>query len=179
MLTVTSDAILDAAYEEMLHFGLKRVSVEDVARKAGVARITIYRRFANRDELLLAVAMREGQRLFERVDAAIDPAAPVADQVAEGFAVLFQAVRNHPLVKRTLSTEPELATELLSVNASPIIGFARDYAASRLNITPAAAEVMVRLSASFILASDSVIPMKTANDTRAFARAFLVPMVTT
>lgn len=177
MLTVTSDAILDAAYEELLHFGLKRVSVEDIAKKVGVARITIYRRFTNRDDLLMAVAIREGQRLFERVDAAVDASAPIDKQITEGFAVLFHAVRNHPIVKRTLRSEPELATELLSVNASPIIGFARDYAAARLSITPAVAEVMVRLSASFILAPESVIPLKTPNDARKFARAYLVPMV--
>ena len=177
MLTVTSDAILDAAYEELLNFGLRRVSVEDIAKKVGVARITIYRRFANRDELLMAVAIREGQRLFEQVDRAIERHATLDEQIVEGFAVLFHAVRNHPIVQRTLTSEPELATELLSTNANAIIAFARDYAAARLQITPAAAEVMVRLSASLILAPESSIPLKTANDARKFARTFLLPMV--
>lgn len=44
--------------------GTARLTVEDVAREAGVARSTVYRYFSNRDELLLGV-------LVARIDASV------------------------------------------------------------------------------------------------------------
>jgi len=191
MLTVTSpdadattERILDAAYDELLHFGVKGVSVEDIAKRVGVARITIYRRFANKDALLTAVALREGQRLLARVDAAIDKQSSLEEQLVEGFVAAFQSVRNHPIVKRTLSREPELVTALLATPGAPIVALPRDYLATRIAAmradidARAVAEVVVRLTASFLLLPDSVIKLKTAEDLRTFARTHLVPMVT-
>ena len=55
----TTEAILDAALVEFERHGFRRVALDDVARRAGVSRTTIYRRFANRDELVAAVIERE------------------------------------------------------------------------------------------------------------------------
>ena len=183
MLTVTSasdattDRILDAAYEELLHFGLKGVSIEDVAKRTGVARITIYRRFANKDDLLLAVALREGQRLFDKVDAALDANAPTEKQLVEGFAVMLQAIRSHPIIKRIVDVEPDVAASLFSSHGATVIAFGRDFVASRLEIPRPVAEVMVRLSASFVLSPTSSIPLKTNADAKRFAQTYLVPML--
>lgn len=182
VLTVTSsdettDRILDAAYEELLHFGLKGISIEDIAKRTGVARITIYRRFANKDDVLAAVALREGQRMFARVDAAIDPTAPTEEQLIEGFAVMLNAVRNHPIIKRLVEVEPEVAAGLHATHGATIIGFGRDFVAARLGIAPAVAEVMVRLSASFVISPTSSIPLKTNADAKRFAKTYLVPML--
>lgn len=182
MLTVTSpdpttDRILDAAYEELLHFGLKGISIEDIAKRTGVARITIYRRFANKDDVLAAVALREGQRLFAQVDGAIDANASTQEQLVEGFAVMLRAVREHPIVQRLVDAEPDVPAGLLATHGTTIISFGRDLVAGRLGISPAVAEVMVRLSASFVLTPDSCIPLRSANDARTFARTYLVPML--
>lgn len=173
----TTDRILDAAYEELLHFGLKGISIEDIAKRTGVARITIYRRFANKDEVLIAVALREGQRLFEKVEAAIDPASPTATQLVDGFAGMLNGVRSHPIIKRIVTAEPEVAASLLATHGSTVIGFGRDFVAVRLGIAPAIAEVMVRLSASFVLSPASSIPLKTNADAKRFAQTYLVPML--
>ncbi len=184
MLTVTStttdettDRILDAAYEELLHFGLKGISIEDIAKRTGVARITIYRRFANKDDVLAAVALREGQRMFAKVDAAIDANADTATQLVDGFAVMLNAVRNHPIVKRLVEVEPEVAATLHATHGATIIGFGREFVAARLGIAPAVAEVMVRLSASFVISPTSSIPLKTNADAKRFAKTYLVPML--
>ena len=59
-----TEAILDAAIVEFDRHGFRKVALDDVARRAGVSRTTIYRRFANRDELVSAVMDRENARLF-------------------------------------------------------------------------------------------------------------------
>ncbi|MDT5189565.1 MAG: hypothetical protein QOI28_1816, partial [Mycobacterium sp.] len=60
----STEAILDAALLEFERHGFHRVALDDVARRAGVSRTTIYRRFANRDELVGAVIERENVVLF-------------------------------------------------------------------------------------------------------------------
>ena len=142
-----------------------------------MARITIYRRFANKDDLLVAVALREGERLFDKVEAAIDSSRDTAEQLVDGFAVMLHAVRNHPIIKRIVDSEPEVAATLLATHGSTVIGFGRDFVAARLGIARAVAEVMVRLSASFVLSPASAIPLKTNADAKRFARTYLVPML--
>jgi AcrR family transcriptional regulator len=56
--TSGTERILDAAVAEFERHGFRRVALDDVARRAGVSRTTIYRRFANRDELVAAVVER-------------------------------------------------------------------------------------------------------------------------
>ena len=60
----TTEGILDAALVEFERHGVRRVALDDVARRAGVSRTTIYRRFANRANLMAAVIERENAALF-------------------------------------------------------------------------------------------------------------------
>ncbi len=60
------DLVLDIALEEFLAEGLNGANIETIARKAGVGKSTIYRKFANKQGLLLAVARRRMVELGER-----------------------------------------------------------------------------------------------------------------
>ena len=72
----STELILDAAVVEFERHGFRRVALDDVARRAGVSRTTIYRRFANKDELVGAVIERENVRLFADIAAELTRAAP-------------------------------------------------------------------------------------------------------
>lgn len=48
--------VLDGAYEQFRRIGIRRSATEDVARRAGVSRITVYRRFDLDDDQVRAVA---------------------------------------------------------------------------------------------------------------------------
>ena len=54
--------------------GLDRITVEDVVRRVGLGRMTVYRRFPRRDDLVRALVMRETQRFLAAVSAGIDRA---------------------------------------------------------------------------------------------------------
>ncbi|MEX0914383.1 MAG: TetR/AcrR family transcriptional regulator [Wenzhouxiangellaceae bacterium] len=58
--------ILAAGRALLFEDGPQAVTMEAVARKAGVAKPTLYRRYANRDELLAAVALNESESLAGR-----------------------------------------------------------------------------------------------------------------
>lgn len=58
--------ILAAGRALLFESGPQAVTMEAVARQAGVAKPTLYRRYANRDELLAAVAMNESESMAGR-----------------------------------------------------------------------------------------------------------------
>ncbi len=58
--------ILAAGRRLLFGVGPEAVTMEAVAREAGVAKPTLYRRYANRDELIAAVAEAEAERMAGR-----------------------------------------------------------------------------------------------------------------
>lgn len=53
------DAILSAAMEVFASYGLKKTTVGDIIRAAGVSRATVYKHFADKGEIFDAVVERE------------------------------------------------------------------------------------------------------------------------
>lgn len=58
--------MLDIALQEFLAKGLSGANIETIARKAGVGKSTIYRKYGSKQGLLLAVAQRRMTELGER-----------------------------------------------------------------------------------------------------------------
>ena len=92
----STEAILDAAVVEFERHGLRRVALEDVARRAGVSRTTIYRRFANKDELVAAVIERENVALFADIAAELKQAGPQSNLLRRGVHAVDPAVPQAP-----------------------------------------------------------------------------------
>src|SRR3954468_1223119 len=62
------DPVLDAARATVLDFGVRRTTVSEVARRAGVSRMTVYRRHPDGAALLRAVMAREVGTVLERAE---------------------------------------------------------------------------------------------------------------
>ncbi|WP_410665244.1 TetR/AcrR family transcriptional regulator [Amycolatopsis sp. lyj-84] len=67
-----AERILDAAAELLLRHGYRRVTVEDVAEHAGVGKGTLYLHWKTREQLFLAVMLREAARSIENLAQAIE-----------------------------------------------------------------------------------------------------------
>ncbi len=177
-----ADRILDAAYEEVLRFGIATMSIERVARRVGVARPTVYRYFANKDALVGAIAERETRRLLDRVEAVVRTQTDIQDQVVEGFAAIIHLTREHPLVKKILTSEPASAARFMDADG-PVMRTMHEQVAGRIaEYVPNAdaaeiADVIVRVGVTFVMVEDGTISLSTAAEARAFARRFLAPMV--
>ena len=98
-------ALIKAALVEIAAQGPEQFSLRGVARRAGVSAPAVYRHFANKDDLLAAVAAECSERIGAAVNAAI-AAAPPDDPLeqfrATGIAVVQFAVA-HPEHFRALS----------------------------------------------------------------------------
>jgi AcrR family transcriptional regulator len=71
-----TDRILDAAGELLLRFGYRKVTIEDVSRRAGIGKGTVYLHWRTKQELFEALLRRESitlvEHLLERLR--VDPA---------------------------------------------------------------------------------------------------------
>lgn len=75
-------ALVDAAVELIAERGVAGFSMAEASRRLGVTVAAPYRHFADRDELLAAVAVRALGALHAAVAAEIDPASPPPHQLA-------------------------------------------------------------------------------------------------
>jgi AcrR family transcriptional regulator len=185
-----SRRILDAALSLAAASGVRHLTMDDVARRAGVGRMTVYRRFGDKTRLVEALAVREGRRCLAELDAAARPDQPIDEQVAEGFVTSVRLAREHPLLSRLARIEPESVLRALTADGSALFALARDFLAERLRAAQRegtlgdvpveeAAELLVRLSLSFALVEDSVLPLDDPDRARELARRLIAPVVAT
>jgi AcrR family transcriptional regulator len=108
------DPVLDAARATVLDFGVRRATLTEVARRAGLSRMTVYRRYADGNELMRAVMSREfGAVLLE----AQRRAAGITDgreRVLAGVMGTLEMLIDHPLMLRLLELEPEMLLPYLT-----------------------------------------------------------------
>lgn len=80
--------VVDAAESYVEANGLARVRIEDIADTAGCSRATIYRYFADKDELIREVLIRRSRRISSKlarlVDALDDPAELLVQGIVRG-----------------------------------------------------------------------------------------------
>lgn len=104
----TRDGILDAVRDCVLEVGVRRATFAEVARRANVSRMTLYRHFRDVDSGLAALMTREFSALLlgaERDSADL----PTARQRLVETAVLTVVrLREHELFRRVLDLDPEL-----------------------------------------------------------------------
>ena len=103
----TQAAILDAGRASVLDFGVRRTTLTDVARRAGVSRMTVYRRYPDVDSVLRDLMTRELVALMEDVAGGVDAPDGRGLVVARLIAVV-RALREQPLLRKVIDAEPEL-----------------------------------------------------------------------
>jgi AcrR family transcriptional regulator len=100
------DGLLDAARACLLAVGWRRTTLTDVARRAGVSRMTIYRRWADMQSLLADLMTREWSLLVE--DAALPSDGGAAASLGESVAAAVATLRDNELFGKIVTTDPEL-----------------------------------------------------------------------
>ncbi len=123
----TRTQILDAAVEEATRVGLERVTVEQVVRTAGLGRMTVYRRFPRRDDLVEALVVREGERFLAAVAAGLEGEVEPPDRLAGGFVAAMRFVRDHPMLKRLAHADPGSVTATVAANDALLLRMGSEF----------------------------------------------------
>ncbi len=101
------DPVLDAARQSILAVGWRRTTLTDVARRAGVSRMTIYRRWPDMKALLADLLVREWRELVAATPALGDGEV-TAGSLAGSVTAMVRALREDPLFARIVEVDPEL-----------------------------------------------------------------------
>lgn len=107
MTDATTEAILDATRASVLDFGIRRTTLTDVARRAGVSRMTVYRRYPDVDAVLRDLMTREFGAAMAEV--AKDLSGNTGRERVSGHIMAsVDAFRTSPLMSKIIEAEPEL-----------------------------------------------------------------------
>ena len=103
-----ADSYLDAARACILDVGWRRTTLTEVARRAGVSRMTIYRRWSDMPQLLGDLMTREWGAVVADSVAAGDAEPDPVTRLADGIVGTVRALRYNELFLRIVELDPEL-----------------------------------------------------------------------
>lgn len=114
------ERLVDATEICLDRIGVAKATVDDVATQAQVSRATVYRYFRNRDELVLAVMLRELERSYDRslheFAATATDATTAAEAIVEAAAYLLATIRGN--AKLQLFLGPGFSTATATVQGA-------------------------------------------------------------
>ncbi|MCZ4554232.1 helix-turn-helix domain containing protein [Rhodococcus maanshanensis] len=178
-------AMLDAARDEFERYGIRRTNMDDVAKRAGISRSTLYRKFPNKDALVEVLVLREAGLFFDQLDALardLDPVRAVVECFARGIAL----TREIPLLGRILESEPEMLVEVTARTEGAPIAVAAARVAAALRHSGATmpeddllsvSEILIRISMSLLLHPHGRLDTTDPDAVRRYAERYLARLV--
>ncbi|WP_405918106.1 TetR/AcrR family transcriptional regulator [Streptomyces sp. NBC_00728] len=103
-----SDPVLDAVRDCVLAVGVRRTTLTDVARRAGVSRMTLYRRWPDVRSLVGDLMTREWVDVATRAMPERKPDQDTRSLIVDGLVAGVEAFRAHPLFRKIIDVDPEL-----------------------------------------------------------------------
>jgi AcrR family transcriptional regulator len=155
------DRVLAAVVSVVGRTGIARLTVDEVAREAGVGRASVYRWFpGGREQLVDEGVTWEVGRFLARMAEAVEGAVDLRDRLIRGLGFAHRAIEEHEVLQRLLATEPGGLLPQLQQTAPLVIAVLRDALAPHVAAEPRrrpevdpleAAEWLARMVVSFIV----------------------------
>ncbi|WP_331251875.1 helix-turn-helix domain-containing protein [Ruegeria lacuscaerulensis] len=104
--------ILEAAVRLFLRFGVKRTSMNDIAEEAGLSRQTLYKAFANKDEVLQATIRSMADKVVVDIEAGL--------MKTTGLSAQLDVIFQHTVIEHydVLQSSPNAEDIIAGVTAS-------------------------------------------------------------
>ncbi|MFI8590034.1 TetR/AcrR family transcriptional regulator [Dietzia maris] len=192
--------LIETASAVFAERGIKGTSTDDIARAAGVTRVTLYRRLGPRDDILRAIYAHEAQRLMMTVNARYTPFESLQwDPVRHIEDLLVGTVfdiRQNELLRRLIEVDKVEAMALLAGQSDTVLDAITEILAQFVRSTWNAdvhtrpmdddeceqlsrevASVVGRFLHSLVVMTDGPPAVDTEEQIRALARRVLVPMI--
>ncbi|MET8697195.1 TetR/AcrR family transcriptional regulator [Streptomyces bauhiniae] len=103
-----ADTVLDAVRDCVLAVGVRRTTLADVARRAGVSRMTLYRRWPDLQTLVGDLMTREWLAVATRAMPDASDGPHTRARIVTGLVAGVTEFRDHPLFHKILDVDPEL-----------------------------------------------------------------------
>jgi len=103
-----NDAVLDAVRDAVLAVGVRRTTLTDVARRAGVSRMTLYRRWPDVRSLVGDLMTREWIAVATGAMPERRPGVTTRALIVDGLVAGVRAFRGHPLFRKIVDVDPGL-----------------------------------------------------------------------
>ncbi len=180
-----SDRILDAAREVFETYGVRRANVDDIARRAGLSRSTLYRRYPSKEALLEAVLLRAYDEFLTELDRVAADRSP-QDAVVECFVHGLALSRQVPLLARLAETEPESFAGIGHRSQGTMLVASAGRVAATLRRSGArmpedellvASELMLRIAATYLVDRRGHLDVDDEDAVRHYAKRYLAPLV--
>lgn len=187
--------ILQAALEQFALTGVRRTSTDDIARRAGVNRATLYRRLGTKDEIVGAAYLHEAVRVLAAIESKLGPIGEgvefdVAEYVVRLFTVTVNTLRTNRLLEQMLAVDRDETLRALTLGAGGVLELASSILAERVTRIrersggstdaieiAALSGMLARLTQSLLLTPDGPPAVRTDREMRQFAETILVPLM--
>jgi AcrR family transcriptional regulator len=106
--TSTDDArerILAAAERCIDRHGIRKTTMDDVACEVGLSRPSVYRYFADRDDLLIELITRHARALIDRARKSIARQSSLSDRIVESVIYTAEHARRDPLTRHVIDPD--------------------------------------------------------------------------
>jgi AcrR family transcriptional regulator len=109
------DEVAAAVRASVLAVGVRRTTLTDVARRAGVSRMTLYRLVPDVETLLLAVMTRDFGSMLSEIEASVSRKRTARARLVALTVETARRLPDEPLFRRVLDVDPELVLPYLTV----------------------------------------------------------------
>ncbi len=113
--------LLVAAARRFVAAGIRRTTMEDIAREARAGKATLYRHFRNKDEVVDALLEREAERFVRILTQAIEGCDDAPGQLEAAFLVGVRFFVEHPVLTRGRDEESGLLLPRITANGGPLV----------------------------------------------------------
>lgn len=176
--------LLTAAAHRFVASGVRRTTMEDIARDARAGKATLYRYFPNKDAVIDALLAREAERFVRELERAAAGHAGAAGRIEAAFVAGVRFFVEHPVLTRGRDEEPGLLLPRITSDGGPLVArglavferlVADGVAAGELRpVDPrAAAEVVVRLILSYFTLPPMYVRVDDPAEAAALAHALV------
>jgi AcrR family transcriptional regulator len=182
---VEDDLVLAAARASVLDVGLRRTTLAEVARRAGVSRMTVYRQYGDLGSLVSALLTTELVGLIDDARAQVEQLPTGRARLVAAGVLVVERLAEHPLWCRVLDLDPELllplvvdrfgATQRVTVElvAEQVAEGQRD-GSVRTDVDPSLAATCLLLAAqSFVFSARILVAESKAEGSRGELRRML------
>jgi AcrR family transcriptional regulator len=113
------DRVLAAAERCIERYGIRKTTMEDIALEAGMSRPSVYRYFADRDDLLVALISQHSRALLDKAHKFIARQGTLPDQIVEGLLYLADHGRRDPFTRYMVNLDgTDLGRRMVTSHAS-------------------------------------------------------------